>query len=62
MADPVYLRAQAVRMFALAVKTRDVDLAQMFAIRASDYFDQALTLEREQRAAQPTHKPEAEPA
>lgn len=46
MADSEYVRAQATRMFALSVKTRDVELSQKLALKAAEYLDQAMELER----------------
>jgi hypothetical protein len=58
--DSEYLRAQAKRMFALALGTRDAELSQKLTIKAADYFDQVMELEREHVPQHP--KPEPEPA
>jgi hypothetical protein len=46
MPDAELLRLMAVRMFAVALSTRDRELAQRLTLRASDYLDQAGELER----------------
>jgi hypothetical protein len=58
--DSPYLRMQAGRMLDLALKTRDAELSEKLAIRAAEYLDEAMELERI-RAAIP-QKPEPEPA
>jgi len=62
MTDSGYLRAQANRMFALAIKTRDAELSQKLTIRAAEYLDQVMELEREESAVPQHPKPESEPA
>ncbi len=46
MPDTKYLRDLAARMFVLSLTTNDENLARSFALRASDYLDQAIDLER----------------
>jgi hypothetical protein len=46
MGNPEHLRELAARMFAVAMQSRDIDLARHLALRASDYLDQAAELER----------------
>ncbi len=60
MDDAEYLRAQAARILALALKSQNVALAEQLAIRAAEYLDQALELEQT-AAAQPA-EPKPEPA
>jgi hypothetical protein len=43
-------------MFALAIRTRDAELSQKLTIKAAEYLDQVMELEREQHP-----KPEPEP-
>ena len=46
-------------MFQLAIATRDAELSQKLALRAVEYLDEAMELEREQ-AAVPQH-PKSDP-
>jgi hypothetical protein len=52
--DPTYWRSQAARMLILAINTHDPDLSERLVIRASDYLDKALELERQQTAQLPS--------
>jgi hypothetical protein len=58
-ADAAYLRMQATRMFQLVIATRDAELSQKLTLRAVEYLDEAMELEREQ-AAVPQH-PKSDP-
>ncbi len=48
MLDTKHLRDLAARLFALSLTANDESLARSFALRASDYLDQAIDLERAQ--------------
>ena len=46
MANPEHLRELAARMFAIAIRSKEVEFATHLALRASDYLDQAAELEK----------------
>ncbi len=60
-ADAAYLRMQAERMFQFAIATRDAELSQKLTLRAVEYLDQAMELEREQTAIAQHPKSDPEP-
>ena len=58
MPDPKHLRELAARMFALSRATHDQELAQHLALRASDYIDRAIELEKAAAQRPRTDEPE----
>ena len=55
MVNPEHMRKLAMRLYALAVKTKDPEFVELLITRAAEYFDRA-NLEAAQPAVPPSHR------
>jgi hypothetical protein len=56
MVNPEHMRKLAMRLYALAVKTKDPEFVELLITRAAEYFDRANALEAAQPAVPPSHR------